>query len=74
MAPIQIPLNDTLKTLHNVLKQRAETRQALEKRKAPSGEDYRRMEDEYNKTKCANSPENENTKASIYYTRQKWAR
>jgi hypothetical protein len=65
MAPIQIPVNDTLETLRNVLKQRADTLQALQERKVLSGEDYQQMKDEYDKAPYKQDVENDNTKASI---------
>jgi hypothetical protein len=74
MAPIQIPVNDTLETLRNVLKQRADTLQALQERKVLSGEDYQQMKDEYDKAPYKQDVENDNTKASIYYTRRKRTR
>jgi hypothetical protein len=74
MAPIQIPVNDTLETLRNVLKQRADTLQALQERKVLSGEDYQQIKDEYDKAPYKQDVENDNTKASIYYTRRKRTR
>ena len=74
MAPIQIPLQDTLETLQNVLKRRTEAHQALKEWKVLSGGDYRQMEDEYDKTAFIQPLDADNTKASIYYTRRKWTR
>jgi hypothetical protein len=74
MAPIQIPVNDTLETLQNVLKRRAEAQQALNERKVLSGGDYRQMEDEYDQTSFIQPLDADNTKASVYYTRRKWTR
>jgi hypothetical protein len=74
MAPIQIPIEDTLETLQNVLRRRTEAQQALKERKVLSGRDYRQMEDEYDKTTFIQPLDADNTKASIYYTRRKWTR
>jgi hypothetical protein len=74
MAPIQIPVEDTLETLQKVLKRRTEAHQALKDRKVLGGGDYQRLEDEYDKTSFIQPLDADNTKASIYYTRRKWAR
>ncbi|RDL30426.1 uncharacterized protein BP5553_10304 [Venustampulla echinocandica] len=71
MTPIQIPVNDTLETLQNVLKRRREA-QEVEQRKVLSGGDYQQIEDNYNKTAFIPPLNANNTKASIYYTRLKW--
>jgi len=74
MAPIQIPVKDTLETLQNVLKRRAEAQQALKERKVLNGGDYQQLEDEYDQTPFIQPLDAMNTKASIYYTRRKWTR
>lgn len=74
MAPIQIPIEDTLETLQNVLKRRTEAHQVLKERKVLSGREYRQMEDNYDKTAFIQPLDAINTKASIYYTRRKWTR
>lgn len=68
MAPIQIPVEDTLESLQNVFKRRTEAHQALKERKVLSRRDYRQMEDEYAKTAFIQPLDADNTKASIYYT------
>jgi hypothetical protein len=74
MPPIQIPINDTLETLQNVLKRRAEAHQELFERKALSGGDYRQLEDKYDRTSFIQPEDAATTMASIYYTRRKWTR
>jgi len=51
MAPaIQIPAEDTLRTLQNVLKRRADAKRIIkEEKKLLSGEDYRIMRVDLNK-------------------------
>lgn len=74
MPPIQIPANDTLETLQNVIRRRAEAHATLHGRTTLSGGDYRQLEDEYNKKKFIQPLDTDNTKASIYYTRRKCTR
>jgi 16S rRNA C1402 N4-methylase RsmH len=74
MPPIQIPVNDTLETLQNVLKRQAEALHALSKMKVLSRGDYRQMEDKYDKISFIQPDDADSTKASIYYTRRKWTR
>lgn len=74
MPPIQIPVNDTLETLQNVLKQRAEALHMSSERKSLSGKDYQQMEDNYDKTSFIQPEDADTTRASIYYTRRKWTR
>ena len=77
MAPlIQIPAEDTLKTLQNVLKRRVDGNRILKEREKMmlSGEDYRRMRVDLNNTQFLQPLDSDNTKASIYYIRQKFIR
>jgi hypothetical protein len=77
MAPrIQIPATDTLKTLRIVAKRRLDTNRILRERKrqALSGEDYRRLEVKLDSQTYLRPEDSENTKASIYYIRQKFIR
>lgn len=77
MAPrIQIPATDTLKTLQNVVKRRLDANRILKERekKAPSGEDYRLLEVNLDSKSYLRPEDSENTKASIYYIRQKFVR
>ncbi|KAG4027417.1 hypothetical protein MFRU_030g00530 [Monilinia fructicola] len=77
MAPtIQIPAEDTLKTLQNVLRRRNDNNKILKERKEKmlSGEDYRLLRVDLNNTQFLQPLDAENTKASIYYIRQKFIR
>jgi hypothetical protein len=77
MAPkIQIPVNDTFKSLHNVLKKRINTSQVLKEREkmAYSTRDYQRKRAELNQKKFLQPLDADNSKASIYYIRQKLMR
>src|SRR4051812_19202516 len=77
MAPvIQIPEEDTLKTLQNVLKKRVDANRILKEREKQqlSAEEYRLMEIKHNKKPFLQPTDAENTKASIYYIRQKFIR
>jgi hypothetical protein len=77
MAPIiQIPAEDTLKTLQNVLRRRNDNNKILKERKKKilSGEDYRLLRVDLNNTQFLQPLDAENTKASIYYIRQKFIR
>jgi hypothetical protein len=77
MAPtIQIPVEDTLKTLQHVLKKRADATRVLKERekKALRGEDYRRMEVTYDNKGSLKPADSDDTKANIYYIRQKFMR
>jgi hypothetical protein len=77
MAPaIQIPAADTLKTLQDVLKRRADANRILKERekKVLSGEDYRLLEVNLDSKPHLQPEDSDNTKASIYYIRQKFIR
>ena len=77
MAPtIQIPAADTLKTLQNVLKRRADGNRILKERekKVLSGDDYRLLEVKLDSKPHLQPEDSENTNASIYYIRQKFIR
>ena len=77
MAPtIQVPAEDTLKTLQNVLKRRIDSNRILKEREKQmlSGEDYRLMEVDLNNKQFLQPLDADNTKASIYYIRQKFIR
>jgi len=77
MAPmIQPPSQDTINTLQNVLKRRIDTNRIIKERekKELSGEDYRLMEIELNNKQFLQPLDADNTKASIYYIRQKFIR
>ena len=72
MAPtIQVPAEDTLKTLQNVLKRRIDSNQILKERKKQmlSGEDYQLMEVDLNNKQFLQPLDADNTKASIFYIR-----
>ena len=77
MAPkIQIPANDTFKTLHNVLNKRINTNRVLKEREktAYTTRDYQRKRAELNQKKFLQPLDADNSKASIYYIRQKLTR
>jgi hypothetical protein len=77
MAPrIQIPVNDTFKTLHKVLERRINTNQVLKEREktAYTTKDYQRKRAELNQKKFLQPLDADNSKASIYYIRQKLTR
>lgn len=77
MAPVvRIPVEDTLKTLQHVLKKRADANRVIKERakNTLSGEDYRRMEVDYDNKPFLQPLDSENTKAGIYYIRQKFTR
>ena len=77
MAPIiQVPAEDTLKTLQNVLKRRIDTNRIIKERekKMLSGEDYQMMEVVLNNKQFLQPVDADTTKASIYYIRQKFIR
>jgi hypothetical protein len=77
MAPtIQIPAEITHRTLQNVLKRRVDANRILKERakKVLSGEDYRLREADLNNTQFLQPVDTENTKASVYYIRQKFTR
>jgi hypothetical protein len=77
MAPmIQIPAEDTLKTIRNALKKHIDTNRILKERekKELSGEDYRLMEVDLNNKPFLAPIDADNTKASVYYIRQKYIR
>ena len=77
MAPmIQPPSQDTIKTLQNVLKRRINTNRILKERekKMLSREDYQLIEVDLNNKQFLQPLDADNTKASIYYIRQKFIR
>jgi hypothetical protein len=77
MAPrIQIPAEATLRTLQNILKRHVNANRILKERekKLLSGEGYRRLEVDLNNKQFLQPVDSENTKASIYYIRQKFIR
>ena len=77
MAPmIQPPSQDTINTLQKVLKRRVDANRILKEREKNmlSGDDYRLMEDNLNKKQFLQPLDADNTKASIYYIRQKFIR
>jgi len=77
MAPkIQIPLNDTFKALHNAVRKRINTGQVLKEREktAYTARDYQRKRTELNQKKFLQPLDADNSKASIYYIRQKLTR
>jgi hypothetical protein len=77
MAPmIQIPAEITHRTLQNVLKRRVDANRILKERakKVLTGEDYRLREVDLNNTQFLQPVDTENTKASVYYIRQKFTR
>lgn len=77
MAPrIQIPVNDTFKTLHNVLNKRLNTNQILKEREKTvyTTTDYQRKRAELNRTTFLQPLDADNSKASIYYIRRKLTR
>lgn len=75
-STIQIPAADTLKTLQNVLKRRADANRILKERekKVLSGEDCRLLEVNLDSKLHLQPEDSDNTKASIYYIRQKFFR
>jgi hypothetical protein len=77
MAPIiPIPAEDTLKTIHNALRKRLDTNRIPKERntKMLSREDYQRQRAELNQKKFLQPLDADNSKASIYYIRQKLMR
>ena len=77
MAPmIQPPLQDTINTLQNVLKRRINTNRILKEREKNmlSRDDYQLMEVNLNTKQFLQPLDADNTKASIYYIRQKFIR
>jgi hypothetical protein len=71
---IQPLLQDTIKALQNVLKRRIDTNRIIKERekKMLSGEDYQMMEVVLNNKQFLQPLDADNTKASIYYIRQKF--
>jgi hypothetical protein len=77
MTPkIQIPINDILKTLHHAARKRINTGQVLKEKEktAYTKRDYQRKRVELNQTKFLQPLDADNSKASIYYIRQKLTR
>jgi hypothetical protein len=75
MAPtIQVPAARTFNILENVLKKRTEANRILKEREKQmlSGEDDQRMEIGLDNKLFLQPPDSNNTKASIYYIRQKF--
>ena len=73
-APNQVPVARTFNILENVLKKRTDANRILKQREKqmPSGEDYDRMEVDLDNEPFLQPVDAEDTKASIYYVRQKW--
>jgi hypothetical protein len=74
MAPtIQVLVACTFNILKNVLKKRTDINRILKQRKKqmPSGEDYNRMEVDLDNKPFLQLVDAQDTKASIYYVRQK---
>ena len=77
MAPtIQVPTARTFNILENVLRKRTNANRILKEREKQmlSGEDYQRMEVGLDNKPFLPELDSENTKASIYYIRQKFMR
>jgi hypothetical protein len=77
MAPtILIRLKETLKTIKNVLKQHKDTSRILKEKEKQmlSGEDYQHIKVNLNKKQYLQPLDSNNTKANIYYIRQKFIR
>lgn len=77
MAPtIQVPVARTFNVLENVLKKRTDANRILKEREKQmlSGEDYQRMEVGLDNKPFLQPLDCDNTKASIYYIRQKWTK
>jgi hypothetical protein len=75
MAPaIQVPAARTFNILENVVKKSADANRILKEREKqmPSGEDYDQMEVDLDNKPFLQPVDAEDTKASIYYVRQKW--
>jgi hypothetical protein len=72
MAPIiQLPAQDAVSTLQNILKRRIEANRIQKERekKILSGEDYQLIYIDLNKTHFLPPIDADNTKTSIYYIR-----
>jgi hypothetical protein len=65
---VQIPAEDALKTLYNVLKKRVDANRILMEREKEmlNGEDYQLMRVDLNNTHFLEPMDADNTKASIY--------
>ncbi|KAH9203768.1 hypothetical protein DL95DRAFT_418785 [Leptodontidium sp. 2 PMI_412] len=77
MAPIiQVPVEHTFNILENVLKKRTYITRVLKEREEqmPSGEDYDQMEVNLDNEPFLQPLDADDTKASIYYARQKWTK
>ncbi|KAE8440383.1 hypothetical protein EG329_008182 [Mollisiaceae sp. DMI_Dod_QoI] len=77
MAPtIQVPAEHTLKALQNVLKKRTDANRILKEREKRmlNGEGYQRLEVNLNNEQFLQPADSDDTKASIYYIRQKFTR
>ncbi|PVH69879.1 hypothetical protein DL98DRAFT_578123 [Cadophora sp. DSE1049] len=77
MTPtIQVPVEHTFNILENVLKKRTHATRVLKEREEqmPSGEDYDQMEVNLDNEPFLQPLDADDTKASIYYARQKWTK
>lgn len=77
MAPmIPIRAEETLKAIENILKRRRDTDRILKEREKGmlSWEDYQRMEADLNEKQFLQPLDSDNTKANVYYIRQKFIR
>jgi len=73
MAPTsQLPSQETFRLLEDVLKRRATADRVRKTKNVASAEDYRVMRAEQNRTQYLPPVDLDNTKASIYYTREKF--
>ena len=69
-----MPVARTFNILENVLKKRTDANRILKEREKQmlSGEDYQRIEVGLDNKPFLQPLDSDNTKASIYYIRQKW--
>ena len=77
MVPtIQVPAEHTLKALQNVFKKHTDVNRILKERekKVLDGEGYRYIKADLNNEKFLQPVNAEDTKANIYYIRQKFTR
>jgi hypothetical protein len=77
MAPtILFQPEETLKAIENVLKRHRNTSRILKEKEKQmlSGEDYQHMEVDLNQKQLLQPLDSDNTKANIYYIRQKFIR
>lgn len=73
-STIQVPVARTFNVLENVLKKRTHANRVLKEREKqmPNGEDYDQMEANLDNKPFLQPVDAEDTKANIYYVRQKW--